>query len=126
MTLNLNYREMLVLPYSQRRDLPPKSGIYYVGNDDCPVWYIGLASNLKRRHANHHRQVQFEDMICAVIRYRTLPNEVLQRTTDLSKILTRLEKQAIYHYRPPLNGTPVPGQSLICGTGLLIRHRIWL
>ncbi len=50
---------------------------------------------------------------------------MLQEITNLRKILSRLEKQAIYNYKPPLNGTPVPEQpiSVICGTGLLIRYR---
>ena len=125
MKLNLNYEKMPFLPYSQRRDLPSKPGIYYVGNYDCPVKYVGLTRNLKNRHANHHRQVQFEEMKCAVIRYKTLPDEMLQEVTNLKRILTRLEKQAICNYKPSLNGTPVPGQpmSIICGTGLLIRYR---
>ena len=125
MKLNLNYKEMAVLPYSQRRDLPSKSGIYYVGNHDRPVTYVGLTRNLKNRHANHHRQLQFEKMKCAVIRYKTLSDEMLQEITNLDRILTRLEKQAIRYYEPPLNGTPVPDQpmSIICGTGLLIIYR---
>lgn len=124
MKLNLNYKEMPVLLYSQRRDLPSKPGIYYVGSHDCPVSYIGLTCNLKKRHANHHRQAQFEEMKCPVIRYRTLSDEILQEITNLDRILIRLEKQAIKYYEPPLNGTPVPGRpmSIICGTGLLIRY----
>lgn len=64
-------------------------------------------------------------MKCAVIRYRTLSDEMLQEITNLDRILLRLEKQAIKYYEPPLNGTPVPGQltSITCGTGLLIRYR---
>jgi len=116
---------MLVLPYSERGDLPSKPGIYYVGNDDCPVTYVGLTRNLKNRHAYHHRQAQFEEMKCAVIRYRNLSDEMLQASKKLERNLIRLEKQAIQFYKPPLNGTPVPGKtvSIICGTGLLVQHR---
>lgn len=123
MNLNLNYKRMSVLLYSQRGALPSKPGIYYVGNRDCPPSYVGLTRNLKKRHASHHRQVQFEEMKCAEIRYRTLPDEVLQAI--LNRVLTRLEQQAIDYYKPPLNWTPVPVQpiSVICGTGLLVRYR---
>ncbi len=71
MQLNLNYNEMSVLSYNQRKELPPKSGIYYVGNSVCPVMYVGLTRSLRNRYINHHRQVQFEGIESAVIRYRS-------------------------------------------------------
>lgn len=133
---NLNYEGMLVLPYSQRRNLPSESGIYYVGNYSCPVCYVGRTDNLKRRHVSHYHKVQFEKMEYAVIRYKTLPNEMLRGITNLRKVLCKLERQAIYNYQPPLNGTPVPEQpplnrtpvpsqliSILCGTGFLIRSK---
>lgn len=136
MKLKLNYERMSVLPYSQRRDLPSEPGIYYVGNYSCPVCYVGRTDNLKRRHESHHRRVQFEEMEYAVIRYRTLPNEMLRGITNLYEILCKLERQAIDNYQPPLNRTPVPEQlplnrppvpsqliSILCGTGFLIRSR---
>ncbi|MEP0872746.1 GIY-YIG nuclease family protein [Trichocoleus desertorum AS-A10] len=122
MKLNLDYRKMPILPYRQRSDLPSEPGIYYVGHPDEPVMYVGLARNLRRRHVAHHRQGQFREMQGAEIRYRVLPDPVPKRAIDLGKVLARLEKQAIQHYRPSLNGTPVPTQPKIiaCGTGLLL------
>jgi hypothetical protein len=121
MKLNLDYREMPILPYRQRGDLPSGPGIYYVGCPDYPVLYVGLARNLRNRHVAHHRQDQFIEMQYAEIRYRTLPDQVLKKAIDLGKVLTGLEKQAIQYYQPPLNGTPVLVQTrtIKCGTGLL-------
>lgn len=110
MKLNLNYKEMPILTYKQRKELPPQPGIYYVGDRAYPVMYVGLARNLRNRHLNHHRQAQFEGIEGAVIRYRVLSEEVLARVTDLGKVLSRLEKQAINYYAPPINDTPVPEQ----------------
>jgi hypothetical protein len=107
MKLNLNYKEMPALPYSQRKELPSKPGIYYVGNHDCPVMYVGLSRSLKKRHLNHHCQTQFEEIERATICYRVLPESILEAATDLVKILLRLEKQARSYYKPPLNDTPV-------------------
>ena len=110
MKLNLNYNEMPMLSYSSLRKLPPKPGIYYIGNCVCPVMYIGLARNLKNRHINHHRQAQFENIENAIIHYQVLTENFLAKITDLRKVLFRLERQAINHYKPPLNNTPIPEQ----------------
>lgn len=107
MKLNLNYKEMPALPYSQRKELPSRHGIYYVGDHTCSVMYVGLARNLKKRHSNHHRQTQFEDIENAVIHYKVLPENILAIVTDLTKVLLRLEKQAKNYYKPTLNDTPV-------------------
>ncbi len=107
MKLNLNYKEMPVLSYIQRRELPSAPAIYYVGNHDCPVMYIGLAHNLKKRHMNHHRQVQFDNIENAVIYYRVLGEDVLVKISNLKEVLIRLEKQSMSYYKPPLNYTPV-------------------
>lgn len=115
---------MIVLPYSQRSNLPNKPGIYYVGTSDAPILYVGLTCNLKKRHANHHRQKQFKEMQNAVIRYKLLPDHIVHGAKNLNRVLFKLEKQAIEYYGPPLNRTPVPSRSmsLRCGTGLLIRY----
>jgi hypothetical protein len=110
MKLNLNYRDMPVLSYIQRKKLPPEPGIYYIGNHACPVMYIGLSGNLKKRHINHHRQVQFESIENAVIRYRVLPKNLLARISDLRGVIMTLEKQSIDYYKPPLNHTSIPNQ----------------
>jgi excinuclease UvrABC nuclease subunit len=107
MKLNLNYRDMPALSYIHRRELPSAPGIYYVGNHDCPVMYIGLAHNLKKRHLNHHRQVEFNKIENAVIYYRVLGQDVLAKISSLREVLMRLEKQSISYYKPPLNYTPV-------------------
>jgi len=110
MKLNLNYREMSVLSYGRRQELPLGAGIYFVGNYTCPVMYIGLTRNLKNRHLNHHRQAQFEGIEGAAIRYRILPDDMLAGITNLRQVLNRLEKQAINYYKPSLNDTPVPNR----------------
>ncbi|MBW4677980.1 MAG: GIY-YIG nuclease family protein [Desmonostoc geniculatum HA4340-LM1] len=89
---------MPVLSYIQRRELPSAPGIYYLGNHDCPVMYIGLAHNLKKRHMNHHRQVQFDNIENAVIYYRVLAEDVLVKISNLKEVLIRLEKQSISQY----------------------------
>jgi len=110
MKLNLNYKEMAILSYSSLRELPPQPGIYYIGNSVCPVMYIGRACNLKNRHINHHRQAQFDKIENAVIHYRVLTDDLLAKITDIRKVLIRLERQAINHYKPPCNNTPIPEQ----------------
>ncbi|MBD2448848.1 GIY-YIG nuclease family protein [Nostoc sp. FACHB-152] len=111
MKLNLNYKEMPVFPYLQRKELPTKPGIYYIGNSVSPVMYIGLSRNLKSRHISHHRQGQFEGIENAMIRYRVLTEDLLATISDLTETLRRLEKQAINYYKPPINNTPIPNQS---------------
>ncbi len=86
MKLNLNYKEMAILSYSSCRELPPKPGIYYIGNSVCPVMYIGRACNLKNRHINHHRQAQFKNIENAVIHYRVLTDDSVAQITDLRKV----------------------------------------
>ncbi|MBD2094446.1 GIY-YIG nuclease family protein [Trichocoleus sp. FACHB-591] len=82
MKLNLDYKEMPILPYRQRGDLPSGPGIYYVGCPDYPVLYVGLARNLRNRHVAHHRQDQFREMQHAEIRYRILDD------TDIDEVAT--------------------------------------
>ncbi|MDJ0676907.1 MAG: hypothetical protein QNJ36_16260 [Calothrix sp. MO_167.B42] len=113
MKLNLNSKQMPFLPYKQRKEIPSKPGIYYVGNNHCPVMYVGLSRKLKQRHMNHHRQVQFENFENPVIRYRILPENMLNRISDLGHTLKGLENQAKDYYKPPLNDTPVPNQTKI-------------
>jgi excinuclease UvrABC nuclease subunit len=50
------------LPLKSRGQLPEKSGIYYVIDDQSIIWYIGLAKNLRSRWAgkSHHRIYQLE------------------------------------------------------------------
>ncbi|MEH2326279.1 MAG: GIY-YIG nuclease family protein [Nostoc sp.] len=112
MKLNLNYKDMSVLSYIHRRELPSVPGIYYVGNYNCPVMYIGLSRNLKKRHINHHRQIQFESIDNPVIRYQILPKNLLAKISNLEAALIRLEKQSIDYYRPPLNYTRLPNQPI--------------
>lgn len=101
---------MPVLPYIQRKELPGKPGIYYVGNSVCPVMYVGFSRNLKSRHINHHRQGQFEDIENAVIRYCVVTDDLLARISNLTEALKNWEKQAINYYKPAINGTSVPNQ----------------
>ena len=110
-TVKLFHKEMPVLPYSQRQALPASPGIYYVGNEANAVMYVGLTRNLKSRHGNHHRQTQFCKIAEATIRYQVLP--AVSQGVDLIGTLRRLEKQAIAHYKPLLNHTPVPNEPTV-------------
>jgi hypothetical protein len=125
MKLNLNYKEMPLLAYHQRKDLPAKPGIYYVGNIDSPVMYIGLSHNLRNRHLNHHRQSEFEEIKNALIRYRVVTEDLLNRISNLSENLRRLEKQAINYYQPELNRKPVLNQiKLSLGAVYIQTHQV--
>ncbi|WP_445291740.1 GIY-YIG nuclease family protein [Calothrix sp. 336/3] len=98
------------LPYIQRKELPAEPGIYYVGNSDSPVMYVGFSRNLKSRHINHHRQRQFENIKNAVICYRLITEDFLPKGSDVIGTLRKLEKQAINHYKPIFNYTPIPNK----------------
>ncbi|MDM9379146.1 GIY-YIG nuclease family protein [Chlorogloeopsis sp. ULAP01] len=113
MKLKLNYKDMPLLPYIQRKELPAKPGIYYIGSSASPVMYVGLSRNLKSRHINHHRQGQFESIENPMIRYRVVTEDLLATISDLTGSLKKLEKQAINEYKPVLNNTPVPNQPKI-------------
>jgi len=64
--INMNTDEFIAklpnLPLKSRGQLPEKSGIYYVIDDQSIIWYIGLAKNLRSRWAgkSHHRIYQLE------------------------------------------------------------------
>lgn len=111
MKLNLHWKQMPCIAYSQRKELPASPGIYFVGNLDGPVMYIGLSRNLKARHINHHRKNQFESIKNVEIRFRTLPTELSDNIQDIGQSLIRLERQAIFFYNPPINSTAVPSES---------------
>ncbi|MEA5553903.1 hypothetical protein VB713_23465 [Anabaena cylindrica UHCC 0172] len=121
MKLNLNFKEMPFLPYNQRKNLPAKPGIYYVGNSDSPVMYVGFSHNLRSRHINHHRQSEFEVIEKAVIRYRVVTEDLLNRIYNLTESLRRLEKQAIKYYQPELNRKAVPIQPKLSLGGVYIQ-----
>lgn len=99
---------MPCLSYSHCHELPDSPGIYFIGNVDTPVMYVGLSKDLRSRHRNHHRLSQFEDIENAEIRYKVLSKIMIDRIQDLRQVLQRLEKQAISYYSPPINGTSVP------------------
>jgi hypothetical protein len=125
MKLNLNYKEMPSLQYNHRKNLPTKPGIYYVGNSDYPVMYIGLSHNLRIRHKNHHRQSEFEEIENAVIRYRVVTEDLLNRISNLAENLRRLEKQAINYYQPELNRKPMLNQTkLSLGAVYIQTHQV--
>jgi hypothetical protein len=125
MKLNLNYKEMPFLPYHQRKDLPTKPGIYYVGSGDFPVMYIGISLNLRNRHLNHHRQSEFTELKNAVIRYRVVTEDLLNRISNLTENLRRLEKQAINYYQPELNRKAVTTHPKLSLGGVYIQtHQV--
>lgn len=102
---------MPCLSYTRRKELPPSPGIYFIGNTNAPVMYVGLSKSLRERHRNHHRLSQFESIESVEIRYQPLPTEILGKVQDLGGVLRRLEQQAINYYKPPINNTAVPDES---------------
>lgn len=116
---------MPFLPYHQRKDLPAKPGIYYVGNGDYPVSYIGFSHNLRNRHINHHRQSEFAEIANAVIHYRVVTEDLLDRIYNLTENLRRLEKQAINYYQPQLNKKAVNTQHKLSLGGVYVQtHQV--
>ncbi|MCE2697766.1 MAG: hypothetical protein PX483_01180 [Nostocales cyanobacterium LE14-WE4] len=94
------------LPLKSRGQLPEKSGIYYVIDDQSIIWYIGLAKNLRSRWAgkSHHRIYQLEKQRKKVF---TIYYEFVHETQ-----LDAIEQQRIEQYNPQLNGTIVKTKKL--------------
>ncbi|MTJ53323.1 excinuclease ABC subunit C [Anabaena sp. UHCC 0253] len=94
------------LPLKSREQLPEKSGIYYVIDDQSIIWYIGLAKNLRSRWAgkSHHRIYQLEKQRKKVF---TIYYEFVHETQ-----LDVIEQQRIEQYNPQLNGTIVKTKKL--------------
>jgi hypothetical protein len=49
--------------YVNKRQLPTCGGIYFVGTDQEPTAYIGMAESFKQRFITHHRSDAFEQLI---------------------------------------------------------------
>ena len=94
--LGLNSRELL----------PENSGIYYVLDENCIIWYIGQAKNLRNRWTGktHHRfyQLQKERKKLFTIYYELVAESQLNA----------LGRQRIEQYNPQLNGTKVKNKKL--------------
>lgn len=108
--INMNTDEFIAklpnLPLKSRGQLPEKSGIYYVIDDQSIIWYIGLAKNLRSRWAgkSHHRIYQLEKQRKKVF---TIYYEFVHETQ-----LDAIEQQRIEQYNPQLNGTIVKTKKL--------------
>ena len=108
--INMNKDEFISklpnLPLKSRGQLPEKSGIYYVIDDQSIIWYIGLAKNLRSRWAgkSHHRIYQLEKQRKKVF---TIYYEFVHETE-----LDAIEQQRIEQYNPQLNGTIVKTKKL--------------
>ena len=108
--INMNTDEFIAklpnLPLKSRGELPEKSGIYYVIDDQSIIWYIGLAKNLRSRWAgkSHHRIYQLEKQRKKVF---TIYYEFVHETQ-----LDAIEQQRIEQYNPQLNGTIVKTKKL--------------
>lgn len=108
--INMNTDEFIAklpnLPLKSRGQLPEKSGIYYVIDDQSIIWYIGLAKNLRSRWAgkSHHRIYQLEKQRKKVF---TIYYEFVHETQ-----LDAVEQERIEQYNPQLNGTIVKTKKL--------------
>jgi hypothetical protein len=79
-------------------ELPEVAGVYYV-TAGWRLFYIGKATNLRRRwRKNHQRYNQFKILPWGRLHYKTM---------SASKI-DDYESAEIHRYRPPWNNSPVP------------------
>ncbi|TAF03131.1 MAG: hypothetical protein EAZ77_17800 [Nostocales cyanobacterium] len=94
------------LPLKNRDNLPEKSGIYYIIDDQSIIWYIGKSQNLRSRWAgkSHHRIYQLEKQRKRVF---TVYYEFVDETQ-----LDIVEIKRIEYYNPLLNGTIVKAKKL--------------
>lgn len=99
------FRTLPNLKLSERQRLPECSAIYFAIARD-QVFYVGLATNLRRRWQNHHRLPQLDAMSkrCEV--------RLFWFTCDSDK-LNKFERLYIEHYSPVLNQTKVPERKII-------------
>jgi Helix-turn-helix domain len=94
---SINISELPFLPFSQRKQLPKVSAIYFVLEGE-KVIYIGKANKLYNRWLGHHRAGQLSD--CHHLAWL----EVRDR-----KLLPEIERALISYFHPLMNRAPVPG-----------------
>lgn len=97
--------------------LPEYSGIYYVLDETNVIWYIGKATNIRKRWQGkaHHRIYQLE---AHKKKCFTIYCEPVSRTR-----LDEVEKQRIEKYQPHLNASPVKTKK-VRPTETLLRETI--
>lgn len=83
--------------FSDRHLLPDVPALYVVLDDYSTLLYIGIATNLRQRWADHHRAPQMYG------HYR-----IYWRTTESASERVRHERAFIRMYRPLWNGTEQP------------------
>ncbi|MFN5514356.1 MAG: GIY-YIG nuclease family protein [Cyanobacteriota bacterium] len=100
--MNLEFSDVN-LPYvnfSDLKNLPTCSGIYFVLDSNHIFYYIGKAENIQKRWKNHHRKDQIENIH---VKY---PVKVFWLVWNLDD-LDNAEKYFINCYKPLLNNTKV-------------------
>lgn len=96
--------EILSLPkvsLETKELLPEYSGIYYVVDENKIVWYVGKATNIRKRWQgkSHHRIYQLKQL-----KHKYF--DIYYENINLSELDQR-EKQQIAKYTPHLNNSPV-------------------
>lgn len=85
--------EARTVSFDGRRSLPRISGVYWVERSG-EVLYVGMATNLRKRWANHHRASQLQRLGADVVRWIPVDSEALMEWESLVI--------AVFH--PVLNG----------------------
>ena len=90
----LNPLALPSLPLESRRNLPDKSALYFVFDEDDEFLYIGKTVNLFRRWQGHHRLRELQQ----------LENVRIAWMECDSVIMNSSETALITHFQPLLNG----------------------
>jgi hypothetical protein len=80
------------VPFSDRKYLPPTSAVYFVLDDDEPI-YIGAVSDLKDRWRVH----------IIILKIRKIPTLRIAWHQVSKKDLFEIESEAIFRFRPKMN-----------------------
>lgn len=99
---NINPFTLASVALENKKQLPEKSGVYFVLDDAKNIYYIGKASNLQAAWKNHHRYSQLKDKKGVKIAF-------LERT--LTPSLSETVDSLIVQFRPKLNFTAKPQKS---------------
>ncbi|PSB28676.1 GIY-YIG nuclease family protein [Chlorogloea sp. CCALA 695] len=92
---NINLLALPSLPLESRRNLPEKSALYFVFDEDDEFLYIGKTVNLVKRWQGHHRLEELKQ----------LDNNVRIAWMECdSVIMDSSETTFITHFQPLLNG----------------------
>ena len=91
---NINLLALPSLPLESRRNLPNKSALYFVFNEDDEILYIGKAGRLVKRWSSHHKLEELQQL--SNVRIAWMECDAV--------IMNSSETALITHFQPLLNG----------------------